>query len=257
MTRSQDRLLAQWRAEPIRESKLRGFARLAKLDDLTSYLSPFVVFTAILATTTQFSVRVFPMLVCFLAGGICMLASTEMRRFGWAAALAGALLWTAAVLTGPVSPVWTILLIAVTFAAAWLSRYDLRDLFLATLGCVLVLAPYGLATGGLHPFVVVQALLFGLGPVLAGLYATDSPIARLIAALSVTEFAIGAIGSLTGAAPWWFVVAMAPVTALRAMQYHRGIQAGDLVTAHLMGLRAHRLSVLLMVLSNLLVLALA
>ncbi|QFU92416.1 1,4-dihydroxy-2-naphthoate prenyltransferase [Amycolatopsis sp. YIM 10] len=257
MTRSQERLLALWRAEPIRESKLRGYVRLAKLDDFNSYLSPLVVFTAILATTTQFSVRVFPMLLCFLAGGICVLASTEMRRFGWGAALVGALLWIVAVLIGPVGPVWTILLIAVTFAAAWLSRYDLRELFLATLGCVLVLAPYGLATGGLHPFVVVQALLFGLGPLLAGLYATASPNARLVAALSVTEFAIGAIGSLTGAAPWWFVVAMAPATASRAMQYHRGFRVGDLVTAHRMGSRAHRLSVLLMVLSNLLVLALA
>ncbi|WP_242582009.1 hypothetical protein [Amycolatopsis sp. 195334CR] len=270
MTRSQDRLLAQWRAEPIRESKVRSCLRLARLGTFATYLSPFVVFTALLGTTAQFSVSVFAMLLCFTAGGSCLLASfghdpgehrppfaltsSEVRWFGWGAAFAGVLLWTTAVLISPFSPVWTIVLIALTATPAVVEP-GLPEPLVAVLGGVVVLAPYALATGTLHPFVVVQAVVFGLGTLLARGYATGSPNTRLVAVLAPAEFLAGAIGSLLGAAPWWFVVAMAPATALRALQYHR-FRTGDLETARALGLRAHRLSALLMVLSNLLVLAL-
>ncbi|MGA6164683.1 UbiA family prenyltransferase [Amycolatopsis magusensis] len=324
MTRSQDRLLAQWRAEPIREGKLRSYARLAKLDVYDYYLSGFVVFTAILATTTQFSVSVFPMLLCFVAGEVCVLASlvafddytgytdgsdianygpdaplrrklrkplvagtltpAEALRFAWGAAAAAAILWTAAVLAGPYSPMWTIGLMVVTFVVSIqysygvkLSYHGFQELFLAALGWVLVLAPYALATGRLDSFVLVQALIFGLGPLLFGVYSNTNDIdgdrsvgrttvastvspranALFVGALSLAEFAIGAIGSLTGAAPWWFVLAMAPASVFRAMQFHRGFRAGDIMTARRMGFRVHRLSVLLMVLANLIVLATA
>ncbi|AXB48003.1 UbiA family prenyltransferase [Amycolatopsis albispora] len=323
MTRSQDRLLAQWRAEPIRESKFRSYVRLAKLDVFDYYLSLFVVLAAILATTTQFSVEVFPMLLCFVAGEICVLASlvafddytgfadgsdvanygpdaplrrklrkplvagtltpAEALRFAWGAAAAGAALWTAAILIGPYRPMWTVILLVVTFVVSLqysygikLSYHGFQEIYLAALGWVLVLAPYALATGTINAFVVVQALIFGLGPLLFGVYSNTNDIegdrsvgrttvastvspranARFVAALSLAEFAIGAVGSLTGAAPWWFVLAMAPATMMRARQWHRGFKLGDIMTARRMGFRVHRLSVLLLVLANLLVLAL-
>jgi 1,4-dihydroxy-2-naphthoate octaprenyltransferase len=135
---------------------------------------------------------------------------------------------------------------------------------------VLVVVPYGLVTGGWSGFLMVQAVLFGFGPLMFGVYsnthdvAGDRAVGRptvaavvsgrgnavFIGALSGTEFLIGAVASVTGVAPWWFVLLMLPATSLRARQYLTGFLRGDVMTARRTGFAVHRLSVVLMTAAN-------
>jgi 1,4-dihydroxy-2-naphthoate polyprenyltransferase len=207
------------------------------------------------------------------------LTEPEALRFGWAAAAAGALLWLAAVLAAPHAPLWTIAVLVLTFVVSLqysygveLSYHGFQEVFLAALGWALVLAPYGLATGRFDGFTAVCAVLFGLGPLLFGVYSNTNDIAgdravgrptvaaltsargnaRFVAALSVLEFAIGLVASLTGLAPWWFVLLMLPATALRTRQYLVGFATGDVLRARRIGFAVHRLTTALLVLALLL-----
>ncbi|MDI2027038.1 UbiA family prenyltransferase [Saccharopolyspora sp. TS4A08] len=208
------------------------------------------------------------------------LTEAEALRFAWGAAGIGALLWGAAILTAPHGPMWTVVLLAVVFAAALQYSYGLKlsyrgfqEAFLVVLGATLVLAPYGLITGQFSGFVLVQAVLFGMGPLMFGVYSNTNDVdgdravarptvaaltsrrgnARFIAALSVGEFLLGALASLTGVAPWWFALLLLPATALRARQYHLGFAVGDIMRARKLGFTAHRTCVALLVLANVLV----
>lgn len=207
------------------------------------------------------------------------LTEREVVRFGWVAAVAGAAVLAATVATAPYAPQWTIWLIAANFVVGIQYSYGLKisyhgfqEAYIAALGWVMVLAPYGLVTGRFDGFVLVQALLFGLGPLMFGVYSNTNDIAgdrgvgrptvaalttprgnlRFVAALSVTEFLIGAAASATGVAPWWFVLLMLPVTVLRARQF--GIGFGprkDILLARSIGFTAHRVGAVLLVAANL------
>ena len=59
--------------------------------------------------------------------------------------------------------------------------------------------------------------------------------------------------ALTGLAPWWFVVLLLPVTALRAWQYRIGFGQRDILRARRLGIRTHRVCVVLLVVANVLV----
>ena len=200
------------------------------------------------------------------------------RRFAAVAAAAGALCWAVAVLVAPARPAWAIGVVVVTFVVAlqysWglkLSYHGAQELFLAALGWALVLAPYGLLTGVAGRFIAVQAVLFGLGPVLFGVYSNTNDIAGdrsvgrvtvasrvcartnalFVGTLSIME-AVVVLGSVAlGAAPWWFPVLMTPVIGLRGVQYVTGMVRGQILRARLLGVRIHRLSVALLVLANL------
>jgi 1,4-dihydroxy-2-naphthoate octaprenyltransferase len=154
-----------------------------------------------------------------------------------------------------------------------LSYHGAQELFLAALGWALVLLPYGLVTGRFDGFVLTQALLFGMGPLLFGVYSNTNDIAGdravgrwtvaaqasprgnalFIAALSAVEFLIGLVASLTGQAPWWFVLLLLPVTVLRARQYRIGFGQRDILRARRLGIRTHRVCVVLLVVANVLV----
>jgi 1,4-dihydroxy-2-naphthoate octaprenyltransferase len=209
------------------------------------------------------------------------LTEREVVRFGWATAVVGAVLLTVAVRTAPHSPQWTIWLTAVTFVVALQYSYGLKisyhgfqEAFIAGLGWAMVLAPYGLATGRFDTFILVQALLFGLGPLLFGVYSNTNDVAGdrsvgrptvaalttprgnmlFIAALSAAEFALGAVASATGVAPWWFVLLMLPVTVLRVRQFGTGFGVRrDILLARSIGFTAHRVGAVLLVVANLIV----
>ncbi|MET9816103.1 UbiA family prenyltransferase [Streptomyces sp. NPDC006129] len=204
----------------------------------------------------------------------------EALGFGWATAAAGAVLWAAAVATAPYRPTWTVVLIVVLFVVSVQYSYGLKisyhgfqEVFLAGLGAALVMAAYGLAAGHFSGFVMVQGVLFGFGPLLFGVYSNtndipgDRAVGRLtvaclvspkgnavfIGALSAAEFLIGAVASAAGIAPWWFVLLMLPVTALRLRQYLTGFRQGDIMRARKLGFPAHRVSTVLLITANLIV----
>jgi 1,4-dihydroxy-2-naphthoate octaprenyltransferase len=153
-----------------------------------------------------------------------------------------------------------------------ISYHGFQEAFIAVLGLALVVAPYGLATGEFSAFVLVQGVLFGFGPLMFGVYSNTNDVegdrrvgrptvaalvsprgnAVFIGVLSVAEFLVGAVASATGTAPWWFVLVMLPVTALRARQYLIGFRRGDIMRARKLGFAVHRLSVVLLIAANLL-----
>lgn len=203
----------------------------------------------------------------------------EALRFGWITAALGALLWAAAVAVAPHTPTWTLWLILALYVVSLqysygikLSYRGLQEGFLVALGAALVIAPYGLATGMFSGFVLVQGILFGFGPLMFGVYSNTNDVAGdravnrptvaaltsergnavFIGLLSLTEFLIGALASLAGIAPWWFVLVMLPASALRARQYQLGFRAGDIMRARRLGFAVHRVGVALLVLTNVL-----
>jgi 1,4-dihydroxy-2-naphthoate octaprenyltransferase len=211
-----------------------------------------------------------------------LLAGTLTERqvvwFAVVTALLGALLWTVAVLAAPHRPTWALVVIAVTLVLypqySWglkLSYRGCQELYLVALGWALVLAPYGLLAGDAPGFVVVQALLFGLGPLLFGVYsntidiAGDRAVGRptvavltsrrgnavFIAAVSLAELALIVCAPLAGA-PWWFPLALLPTVLLRVNQYLLGFRRRDLRRARSLGMGIHRVTVVALVVVNLL-----
>jgi 1,4-dihydroxy-2-naphthoate polyprenyltransferase len=229
-------------ATPVR-ARLGAYARLAKLDVWDYYLA-------------------IP-----LAWALC-------GPSGWTSPAT-----TATAAFAPHSPLWAVLTLALCFFAAvqysWglkISYRGWQEAFLAGFGVGLVLAAVGLCTGHLSAFTVVQSLLFGLGPLLFGVYSNtrditgDARVGRptaavllsatgnrlFIAALSISEIALIVFAAGLGAAPWWFPLAMLPSIVLRITQLRRGIGLGDLLGARLVGLHAHRTTVALLIAVNLL-----
>ncbi|MFF9208347.1 MULTISPECIES: UbiA family prenyltransferase [unclassified Streptomyces] len=203
----------------------------------------------------------------------------QALRFAWVCAAAGAVLWAAAAGIAPHRPLWALVAAGALFVVSLQYSYGLKisyhgfqEVFLVALGAVLVIVPYGLVTGGFSGFLMVQAVLFGFGPLMFGVYSNTNDVAGdravgrptvaalvsergnavFIGALSAAEFLIGALASATGAAPWWFVLLMLPASALRARQYLTGFVRGDIMTARRTGFAVHRLSVVLMAVANVL-----
>lgn len=302
------------------ESSLRSYARLGKLDVYDYYLSIFVVLAAVLLPVARFGSGTATMLAVFLLGQICVIMAmvalddvtgfrdgsdvanygpddplrNKLRKplvagtldthqaltFAWATAAAGAVLWSAAVLTAPHRPLWAVVSIAALFVVSLqysygvkISYHGFQEAFLVALGTVLVVAPYGLATGEFSWFLLVQGVLFGFGPLMFGVYSNTNDVegdravgrptvaalvstrgnAVFIGCLSAAEFLLGAVASATGIAPWWFVVLMLPATALRAKQFVTGFVRGDIMRARRTGFAVHRTGVVLLVAANLLV----
>ncbi|MFH8934048.1 UbiA family prenyltransferase [Streptomyces griseosporeus] len=204
----------------------------------------------------------------------------QALRFAWVCAAAGAGLWAGAAMLAPHRPLWALIAAGALFVVSLQYSYGLKisyhgfqEAFLVALGAVLVIVPYGLVTGGWSGFLMVQAVLFGFGPLMFGVYSNTNDVAGdravgrptvaalvsergnavFIGALSAAEFLIGAVASVTGVAPWWFAVLMLPATALRARQYTTGFVRGDIMTARRTGFAVHRLSVVLMTAANVLV----
>ncbi len=207
------------------------------------------------------------------------MTAREALGFGWVTAAIGGALWVGAIALGPHRAMWTVLLIAVLYVISLqysygikISYHGFQEAFIAALGVALVVAPYGLATGTFSWFVFVQALLFGAGPLMFGVYSNTNDVegdravgrptvaalvsprgnAIFVGSLSAAEFLIGAVASASGIAPWWFVFLMLPATVLRARQYFLGFRRDDIMRARKLGFVVHRVSVVLLIAANLL-----
>ncbi|EME51195.1 UbiA family prenyltransferase [Amycolatopsis decaplanina] len=208
-----------------------------------------------------------------------VLTEDQVLRFAWVTGAIGAALWLTAVVLALHGPLWTIALISVTYffslQYSWgmkLSYHGFQEFFIAALGWALVLAPYGLATGELTGFALAQALLFGLGPLLFGVYSNtndvdgDRRVGRptvavltsprgnmfFVIAVSAAELVlILAVPALGG--PWWFPLALLPTIVARVRQVWLGFALGDILRARMLGIRIHRITVASLLVVNLVV----
>jgi 1,4-dihydroxy-2-naphthoate octaprenyltransferase len=295
-----------------------AYFRLAKLDIIDYYLGTLVAWT-LLVPALRLDSGVLATIVVFVVGEVFVMAAmvalddvtgyrdgsdvvnyapdaparkrnrkplvagtlTERQalRFAWITGSAGAVLWIAAIVMAPHRPLWTVVLIAVTYFFAlqysWgvkLSYRGFQEFFLAALGWALVLAPYGLASGSLDGFVLVQALLFGLGPLLFGVYSNTNDVdgdrgvgrptvaaltsrrgnAMFVLAVSAVEFFLVLLVPLVGG-PWWFPLALLATIALRIRQLRIGFGGGDILRARRLGIEIHRITVLALIVVNLVV----
>ncbi|GHG08265.1 UbiA family prenyltransferase [Streptomyces filamentosus] len=208
----------------------------------------------------------------------------EALRFAWASAASAALLFAVTAALAPHRPAWTgiglVVLWVVTLQYSYgvkLSYHGFQEVYLVALGFALVILPYGMVTGQATGFLLVQAVLFGFGPLMFGVYSNTNDVegdrsvgrptvaaltsergnARFIGALSLAEFLTIATASAVGVAPWWFVLLMLPASLLRMRQYLLGFRTGDIMRARRTGFAVHRLGVVLMIAGNLLAAALA
>ncbi|MEV7181181.1 UbiA family prenyltransferase [Kitasatospora sp. NPDC093679] len=202
------------------------------------------------------------------------LTEPQAIRFGWLSTAACALCWLAALALAPARPLWAVAgVLALTvfgFQYSWwlrISYNGFQEFFLAALGWLFVLPLHGLLTGRFDAFVAVQALVFGLGPLLFGVYSNTNDIpgdravgrrtaavllpprgnALFVAGCSALEAALVVGSAVAGVAPWWFPLVMAPVLVLRVRQWHRGFVEGQVLLARRLGIHLHRLSCALLV----------
>ncbi|MEY9844234.1 UbiA family prenyltransferase [Streptacidiphilus sp. MAP5-3] len=207
------------------------------------------------------------------------LTERQALRFGSAATALCAGFWGASVALAPARPLWAVLgtgaCLVFGFQYSWwlkLSYRGFQELFLAALGWGYVLPLFGLLTGQAPGFVVVQALVFGLGPALFGVYSNindrdgDRAVGRLtvacvasvrgnaafIGAVSAFEALLIIVPSSVGIGPWWFPLLMSPVIALRALQWVKGNLRGNVFGARTLGIRLHRIATALMISADLL-----
>jgi 4-hydroxybenzoate polyprenyltransferase len=294
----------------------RAYARLAKLDVFDYYLSALVVWS-LLAPAARLDPRDLGVLAAFVAGEVALMAclvalddrtgyrdgsdrrnygpdaptrklrrkpllagtltEPQVVRFAVLTFVAGALLWTVAVLSAPTPPAWALVATAVTLVLhpmySWglkLSYRGFQELYLAALGYALVVAPYGLVAGHADGYVHVQAAIFGLGPLLFGVYSNTNDIAgdravrrptvavltsprgnaAFIACVSLAELALIVTAPLAGG-PWWFPLALLPTILLRANQFLLGFRRRDIMRARKLGIGIHRVTVLTLVIVNL------
>jgi 1,4-dihydroxy-2-naphthoate octaprenyltransferase len=202
----------------------------------------------------------------------------EVMRFGWGGVVIAALAFTVSVLIAPHRPIWAVAVTVVCGIAfvqySWgvkLSYRGWAEVVVAGIAVGWLLAPYGLLSGTVSGFVFVQALVFGLGPVLFGVYsntndrAGDARVGRLtaatvlsprgnaafIAAVSLVEAMVIVGSAALGVAPWWFALVMLPTIVLRAVQYDTGFRRGEVLRARWLGIQAHRMTVALLIAVNL------
>lgn len=205
------------------------------------------------------------------------LTEGQALRFAWSATVAGALLWAVSVAAAPHRPLWAIALAAVCVAASvqysWglkLSYRGFQEIFLIGLGIGWTLVPYALLTGAASGFVIVQAVVFGAGPMLFGLYSNtndadgDRDAGRItvatlvsarthrafVAAMTAAQVLLIAGSAAAGVAPWWFPAVLLPVVAMRLAHLVIGFR-GDILRARRIAIHAHRVTVVLLVAANL------
>jgi 1,4-dihydroxy-2-naphthoate octaprenyltransferase len=202
----------------------------------------------------------------------------QALRFGYAAMLLGAAMWALAFLVAPHRPGWAaplaafVLLISVQYSYGLkLSYHRAQELVLLLSPGLLVLLPYGLVTGEVNGLILIESYLFGLWSLLVSLYSnlndvdgdraagrrnlatSCSPAAyrRVVAAISATESAAILAAPALGAVSWWFAAFLVPVLLIRLRQVWTGLGKGEFLTARKLGITAHRIGTITLIIANL------
>lgn len=208
-----------------------------------------------------------------------------VRQAMWFArcALVWGAVWCAlAVAAAPYRPLWAVLATAagVIFSVqySWglkLSYNGAAELLIAATPVVIVIAPYGLITGTLPTFVLVQGVLFGLWQILVSAYSNSNDIAgdravgrrnaattldrrgntRFLTGLTLIDPVVVLGATALGWAPMWFPLVMAVPLALRARQLEGWRRTHDALLSRRRGVTAHRVGVAALVVANLIHLA--
>lgn len=206
-----------------------------------------------------------------------LLSPAEAVRFGWLMALLGGALFAVALVVAPQRPTWVVVggwvYVVLAVQYSWglkISYHGGQEVFIAGIGVAAVLLPYGLLTDAPAGFGVVQALLFGFGPLLFDVYSNINDIAGdaqadrptlavklssrsyayFVAMLSVAEMLLIVGAAIARVAPWWFPIVMLPTIGLRAVQLAQFLRTGNFVEARRRGISAHQMTVLLLVVVN-------
>jgi 1,4-dihydroxy-2-naphthoate octaprenyltransferase len=135
-----------------------------------------------------------------------------------------------------------------------------------------ILIPYGLATGGYTGLVGMLTFLFGLWSLLVSVYSNLNDVAgdraagrrslavraprgvyrAVIVALTLSEPLAITLTVALGAVPWWYPLFLLPVLAVRARQAQVGLVRDNPLAARKLGVRAHRLGVVVVLAATLL-----
>jgi 1,4-dihydroxy-2-naphthoate octaprenyltransferase len=205
----------------------------------------------------------------------------QALRFGWFMVLWAVVLLTATLAVAPHRPGWaiglTVLVVVMSVQYSYGLRLSYRGgqelvMFLST--ALTVVIPYGLLTGKVTGLVLVEGYLFGLWSLLVPMYSNinDEPGDRaagrrnlmtlcppglyrvIVGLLSATEVLAVAVGiATTKGRAAWFLLLLAPVIAIRIGQVRIGLLRRNPLVARKLGIKAHRLGVVLVLVANLLI----
>lgn len=209
------------------------------------------------------------------------LTTDQALRFGWLALVWAVVLLAITLAVAPYRPGWSYALTALVVVMSVQYSYGLRlsyrggqeiVMFLST--ALTIAIPYGLLTGKVTGLVLVESYLFGLWSLLVPMYSNindeagdraagrrnlrtllpPGPYRAVVGVLSATEVVAVAVGIVTvrGAAGW-FLLLLAPVVALRIGQVRVGLMQQNPLVARKLGIKAHRLGVVLVLAANLLI----
>src|SRR5216683_661278 len=212
-----------------------------------------------------------------LGGG---LSPAQAVAFGYGAVLWALALVTAAALVAMYRPGWTLAaaaLVVVTSvqysAGLRLSYRGGQELLLLMSTGLTVLIPYGLLTGQATGMVIAESYLFGLWSLLVSVYSNINDVEgdraagrrnlavlcpprvyrAIVTALSCTEIGLVLALAAAGMAPRWFPVFMLPLLLTRMRQLWVGFISNDPLSARKLGIQAHRLCVVSVLLINLII----
>ena len=200
-------------------------------------------------------------------------------RFGWVSVAVAVAVLAAAALVAPHRPVWALLLLpfVVLISANYsyglkLSYRGAQELVILCSTGLTILLPYGLATGAYTGMVGMLTFLFGLWSLMVSVYSNLNDVAGdraagrrslavraprgvyrgVIVALTLSEPLVIALTVALGAVPWWYPLFLLPVLAVRARQAQVGLLRDNPLAARKLGVKAHRLGVVMVLVATLL-----
>jgi 1,4-dihydroxy-2-naphthoate octaprenyltransferase len=211
-----------------------------------------------------------------------VLTVRQAVRFGRAAVLWGAAWWALAIAVAPHRPLWAVLVtltvMVLSVQYSWGLKLSYRggaEALIATSPMAIVVGPFGLLTGQLPAFVLVQAVLFGLWQVLVSAYSNSNDIdgdrsvgrrnaattldrrgnTRFLTALTLLDPLVVLGATALGWAPAWFPVVLAVPLVLRARQLRGWYRTGNPLLARRRGVNTFRAGVAALIVANLIHLA--
>ena len=200
-------------------------------------------------------------------------------RFGWASVGVAVLALGAALLAAPHRPLWAVVLVPTVLLLGANYSYGLKlsyrgfqELVILTTTGLTIAIPYGLVTGGSTGLVWLLTYLFGLWSLLVSVYSNLNDVAgdraagrrslavraprpvyrALIVVLTLSEPAAILLALAVGAVPAWYPLFLLPVLAVRVVQARTGLAQDNPLGARKLGVKAHRLGVLVVLAATLL-----